>query len=199
MPLPDAKWLEALKLPLRVMIGITLGVAGILWLDFKQLFELTVFGAIVKPLLVVVCVIAGAISLSGMVAMVYDSIVERRKEKALDRRRELRKKDEEEKAENAKSKALERLEYLSEEELYYIADCLRKRSQSFTAWVHSSGAATLVTKGLAYTPGGTHHQDNYPFVINDFAWKELLHREAEFISRDDRNTQQREAARSKRR
>jgi hypothetical protein len=196
MPItPDPKWLEALKLPVRVMIGVTLAASGLLWLDYKKIIDLSAFGNLSRPGVVILCVVASALTISGVGAVIYDLLAGKRKEKALSLRRELRKKDEEEQSEKATATALERLDYLSEEELHYLADCLRKHSQSFTTWVHSSGAATLTAKRLIYSPGGTHHQDHYPFVVADFAWKELLRREEEFIARDDKNAQQREAHR----
>lgn len=189
---PDAKWLEALKLPLRAMIGIMLAASALLWLDYEKIVDLSVFGSLTKPSIVVVCVVAGALCISGLGALIYDVFAGKNRAAALARRRDLRRKEEEEQSKNAKEAALERLDYLSEEELHYLADCLRKNTQSFTTWVYSSGASTLTTKGLIYSPGGTHHQDHYPFVITDFAWKELLRRKDEFIGRDDKNTKQRE-------
>lgn len=186
----DPKWLEALKLPLRVMIGVTLGAAGLLWLDNQKIIDLAVFGSFTKPAAVVLCVFAGALSISGVGAFICDLFGAARKANALKIRRELRNMEDAERKERSMAAAVERLDYLSAEELHLLAGCLRKRSQSFTTWVHSSSAATLQAKRLITTPGGTHHQDHYPFVVADFAWKELLKREAEFIERDDKNIQQ---------
>lgn len=190
MPItPDPKWLEALKLPLRVMIGITLAAVVLLWLDHQMIIDLAVFGHLTKSAVVILCVVTSALCISGIGAFIYDLFAGRRKAKVLAVRRELRKKENEEQIEKNMAMALERLDYLSEEELHLLAGCLRKKSQSFTTWVHSSGAATLQSKRLITTPGGTHHQDHYPFVVVDFVWKELLKREAEFIERDEKNRQ----------
>jgi hypothetical protein len=145
---PDPKWLEALKLPLRVMIGVTLAATGLLWLDHQKIIDLAVFGSLTKPAVVILCVFAGALCISGIGAFIYDLFVGKRKANALTIRRELRKKEDEEQIEKNMATALERLDYLSEEELHLLADCLRKKSQSFTTWVHSSGAATLQVKTL---------------------------------------------------
>ena len=196
MPItPDPKWLEALKLPLRVMIGVTLAAAGLLWLDHEKTIDLAVFGSLTKPAVVILGVVAGALYISGIGAFIYDLFAGKRKAKALTIRKELRKKEEEEQIEKNKATALERLDYLSEEELHYLADCLRRKSQSFTAWVHSAGTATLQQKRIITTPGGVHHQDHYPYMVEDFAWKELLRREAEFIERDDKNRQEQDRQR----
>lgn len=189
---PDANWLNALKLPLRAMIGVTLACLALLWLDHARVIDLAVFGSLTKPSIVVLSVVAGALALSGLGAVIYDFFMARHKHGALASRREIRKKEAEEKSKEAKAVALERLDYLTAEELRYLADCLRTGSQSFTTWAYSSPASTLAAKGLIYTPGGTHHQDHYPFTISDFAWEELLRRKDEFLARDDENKKQQE-------
>ena len=47
---------------------------------------------------------------------------------------------------------------------------------------------------LVGTPGGTAHQDHYPFYIVDFAWEALQARRDEFLAKDDET----ESARPKR-
>ena len=200
MPItPDANWLNAFKLPLRAMIGVTLACGALLWLDGAKLIELSVFGGLTKPSIVVLTVVAAALSISGIGAAIYDLVTAKRKSGALKARREARKQEADEQSKEAKTAALDRLDYLSPEELRYLADCLRNGNQSFTTWVHSSFASTLAAKGLIYTPGGTHHQDHYPFTIADFAWKELLRRKDEFIARDDANKKQQDEQKKMRR
>jgi hypothetical protein len=188
MPItPDAKWLEAFKLPLRVMIGLALACYALLWLDSAKHFDLSIFGDLTKPSVVVLMVVTSALAVSGICAVAYEIFIAKRKRGALAERKRARKKEAEELSIAKKAAALDRLNYLSPEELRYLADCLRKENQSFTTWVHSSYASTLAAKGLIYTPGGTHHQDHYPFTITDFAWSELLRRKDEFIAQDDEN------------
>ena len=189
---PDANWLNALKLPLRVMIGVTLAATALLLLDYAKIIDLAVFGSLTRPSMVVLCVVAAALSVSGLGAAIYDLFLGKHKRVAIALRREIRKKETEGQSKEAKTTALERLDYLSAEELRHLADCLRKNTQSFTTWAHSSSASTLAAKRLIYTPSGTHHQDYFPFTINDFAWKELLRRKDEFIARDDENAKQEE-------
>jgi hypothetical protein len=196
MPLiPDAKWLEAFKLPLRVMIGLALACYVLLWLDYTKHIELSIFGNLTKPSVFVLTVVASALAVSGIGAGAYEIFIAKHKRAALAERKEAQKKEAEELSIAKKAAALDRLNYLSPEELRYLADCLRKGNQSFTTWVHSSYASTLAAKGLIYTPGGTHHQDHYPFTIADFAWSELLRRKDEFIARDDENKKKQERPR----
>jgi hypothetical protein len=54
-------------------------------------------------------------------------------------------------------------------------------------------------KGLVYTPGGTHHQDHYPYTIADFAWKVILERKEEILEKDAENRKREEAEDAKRR
>ena len=114
-------------------------------------------------------------------------------------RRQIRSKELEDGRAKAQRVVLERLNYLCAEELRYVADCLREGSQSFYTWVHSPHAATLVSKGIVISPGGTHHQDHYPFSIVDFVWKELLAKKAEILARDDENRKREEQQRRGRR
>ena len=193
--IPDAKWLDAFKLPLRAMVGVALACCALLWLDIAKHIDLSIFGDLTKPLIVVITVVAGALSVSGICALIYDTVRAKNKRGALAARKNDREKEAEEQSNAAKVVALDSLNYLNFEELRYLADCLRKGNQSFTTWVHSSFASTLVAKGLIYTPGGTHHQDHYPFSITDFAWKELLRRKDEFTARDDANKKQHDGQR----
>ena len=110
-----------------------------------------------------------------------------RKHTLLQQRREIRKVEQEEEINTNKQRVIERIPHLSKGELRYLANCVRDNSQSFTTYVHSPSATTLCSKGLIYTPGGTHHQDYYPFVVNDFVWKHLLENSDEIIARDEEN------------
>ncbi|NBS74451.1 MAG: hypothetical protein EBS66_13365 [Betaproteobacteria bacterium] len=191
MPLtPDPKWLEAFKLPLRVMIGISLASYALLWLDSTKHIDLSIFGILAKPAVVVLMVVVSALALSGIGSVAYDIFISKQRQSALAERKMARKKEALEYSIANQAAALNRLNYLTPEELRFLTDCLRKRNQSFTTWVHSSYAATLVAKGLIYSSGGTHHEDHYPFTIIDFVWNELLVRKDEFIARDDENKKQ---------
>ena len=88
---------------------------------------------------------------------------------------------------------MKRLDYLSVREIAYVADCLRKNEQSFLAYANSGAVSNMMAKGLVGSPGGTHHQDYYPYYFGDFVWEALLARKDEFIEKDNKN-KQREAA-----
>ena len=108
-------------------------------------------------------------------------------------RREIRRNEEKRQRAEFEAKALARLDYLSALELRFVATCLRKNEQSFTASVYSPHINNLITRGLVMSPGGTHHQDHWPFMIEDFAWKHLLAHKVKFMARDYEN-RRREAA-----
>lgn len=196
MPIiPDAKWLDAFKLPLRVMIGLALACYALLWLDSAKHIDLLIFGGLTKPSIIVLSVVASALAVSSTGAVAYDIYMAKQKRGALAERKEVRKKEAEELSVATNAATLQRLNYLGPEELRYLADCLRKGNQSFTTWVHSPYASTLAAKRLIYTPGGTHPQDHYPFTITDFVWSELLLRKEEFIARDDDNKKKQDGPR----
>lgn len=114
---PDASWLNALKLPLRAMIGVALAATALLGMDRARFIDLEVFGNLTKPLVVVLCVVATALSVSGLGAVIYDLFLIKHKRGAFSLRRELRRKEAEDQLKEAKETALQRLDYLSSEEL----------------------------------------------------------------------------------
>lgn len=196
--IPDSGWLQAFKLPLRIIIGIAIASAILLVLDSNAALTLSEFGLLTKPLVIVALVLTGALSLTGLVAILYDFVSRGRKQSLLLARRISRKKEHEERQEKERAAILDRLDHLAPQELHHLADALRENSQSFYTYVHSPSVTTLMGKGLVYTPGGTHHQDYYPFTIYDFVWKALLDRRDEVVARDDAN-RKREAEEKRRR
>lgn len=156
-------------------------------LDKTEILVLSTFGSLAKPATVLLCVVSGALSFTSIVAFLINIVGAGRKRSLLQQRRDLRKAEEEEAISKNKQKVLDRIQHLSKDELKYLANCLRENSQSFTTYVHSPSASTLGSKGLIYTPGGTHHQDYYPFVVNDFVWQYLLENREDIIAKDDEN------------
>lgn len=185
--IPDSGWLQALKLPLRILLGIAIACVVLLVLDHKTLLDLGAFGTLTKPLVIVALVFTAALSVTGIGGLIYEFVTDGRKNTALQAERIAREKELREQSELERAAVLERLNHLAPRELRYLADALREGSQSFYTYVHSPPVTTLMGKGLVYTPGGTHHQDHYPFTIHDFVWKALLQRKAELIARDDAN------------
>jgi hypothetical protein len=190
--MPD--WLfDALKLPARIIAGLFLGSALILILDNFAVIRLSEIHALAWTLTVIAAVIFGSLSLAAVGGVIYDIIEQRRKPRLLAKRREIRRAEAEKSRVEYESRILKRLDYLSKEEVSYVAACLRKNERSFTAWAHSPHVSNLQAAGLVGTPGGTHDQDHYPFYFVDLAWVALLKRKDEFIAKDDEN-KRREAA-----
>ena len=108
--------------------------------------------------------------------IVNDAYAQRHKATLLSRRRDIRREEAKRDRAEYEAQILKRLAYLSEEELAFAANCLRKNEQSFLAYVFSPPVSNLKAKGLVGSPGGTHHQDYYPFYFFDFAWEALLER-----------------------
>ena len=192
--LPDVKWLEALKLPLRAMLGIALSSGALLLLDQLGMLDLGVFGPIVRPIVIAVCVVFSVLSLVGIVDLLLVPLRDERRQSRLSARRAVRRKEKEEQRAEAETRALAGLDHLSEEEIRYVANCLRKGTPSFYTYVHSPPVSTLQGKGLVWTPGGTHNQDHYPFSFHVFVWEALLARKDEFIAKDDEHKRAEEAA-----
>jgi len=184
---PDSNWINALKLPTQVMLGLLVACSILLVLDAKSIISLSDFGSLAKPIVIILLVFSGSLSVTGIGAFIKDQLLARKKQSLLAGRQELKAKERLQKKTEAEASAIARIEHLSSKELRYLANCLREESQSFYTYVHSPPVATLMEKGLVYTPGGTHHQDHYPFTVADFAWKVLLERKAEILEKDGAN------------
>lgn len=199
MSMPDSSWINALKLPTQVMIGLCIASVVLLGFDHAGILALVDFGQLVKPSVIVVAVVSGALSITGIGAFITDLLMGHRKQSLLALRREVKLQEEKIRREKAESVALERIDHLSSQEIRHLADCLRKESQSFYTYVHTPSVTTLIGKGLVYTPGGQHHQDYYPFTVSDFAWKALLVRKDEILAKDNENRKKEEEDNRRRR
>ncbi|HEV7265108.1 MAG TPA: hypothetical protein VGN83_09340 [Falsiroseomonas sp.] len=82
---------------------------------------------------------------------------------------------------------LERLDYLSPEEIGFILPALERRAQTMFGWLHSHPGRSLEMKGLVQSERSTGHQDHWPWVFPDFVWKELLERRDEFLQKHEDN------------
>lgn len=197
--LPESNWINALKLPTQVMIGLFIASVALLGLDKASVIQLADFGALAKPVVIILIVISGSLSITGIGAFIKDQVVNRKKRSLFAMRQELRAQEKQNQKAEAQATALERVDHLSPKELRYLANCLRDGSQSFYTYVHSPPVSTLMGKGLVYTPGGAHHEDHYPYTIVDFAWKALLDRKEEIISKDEENRKKEEQNKRRRR
>ena len=174
------------------MIGLCIASVVLLGLDRAEILALADFGQLTKPLVVVLAVLSGSLAITGIGAFIKDQLTNRQKQSLLAARRELKLQEAETRRAKAESAALEPIHHLSSQEIWHLAGCLRKGSQSFYTYVHSPSVTTLMGKGLVYTPGGTHNQDHYPFTISDFAWKALLARKDEILARDNEHRKREE-------
>jgi hypothetical protein len=191
--MPDPRWLDALKLPQKIIAGLFLFSLLLLLFDHYGVISLAEISGLARPIVIIAALLFGCLSLAAVGALIYDAFMQRHKKTLLARRREIRREEAERERAQFESRALARLDYLSKQEIRYVADALRKNEQSFLTHLYSPPVANLMAKGLVATPGSTHHQDHYPFYFRDFAWAALLQRKDEFIAKDDEH-RRREAA-----
>ena len=180
-------WLDALRLPARVTLGLFFVCVVLLILYRYNVITFGIFGDNTTDILIIVAVLFGVLTLSHLGALLVSPITEKHKQSLLTKRREIRRQEHEADRDEREAAALARLDHLSEHEIRLVADALRENSQSIYIYSQTPHAATLISKDLLYTPGGTYHQDYYPFTFHDFAWQELLIRKDEFIAKDDEN------------
>ena len=192
--IPDAKWLDAFKLPLKINIAISLASILLLGLEMADVLILGPITQYARPVLILLSVVFSVLALVGLADFFLAPRRKERRQSALAARRSVRRQEAEERLQAEHRRALGRLDHLSKEEIHYVANCLRNQTPTFYTWVHSPPVTVLMGKGLVWTPGGQHHQDHYPFSFVDFAWEELLRRKDEFIAKDDEFKRAEEAA-----
>ncbi|MBY5327248.1 hypothetical protein AB9F46_04395 [Rhizobium leguminosarum] len=183
--LPDAKWLDALAFPAKVTGGIAASCIVILLLDRGGILPLSVFGPLAWYIALTCGIIFGCLFLAAMIDAAFKYWDALNKPKRLAAERQAIRDENAAERKQHEEQILRRLDFLSEEEIEYVADSLRKNAQSFQTYVHSPPVTAMIGKGLVYTPGGQHHQDYYPFSFHDFAWVAMLERKGEFIAKDD--------------
>jgi len=181
---PDAKWLEALKLPLKATISIAITSSALLIFDFNGLLDLGPVSTFSRPLLIGAAVLASTLSVVGVVEHLLSPLRHKRKMSMLRLRRAVRREEAEEHRGVREAQTLGQLDHLSKEEVAYVAKCIRDGSPSFYTYVFSPPVATMQGKRLVWTPGGQHHQDRYPFSFYNFVWEAILAREDEFLEKD---------------
>ena len=190
----DPKWLDAVKLPLRVIAGLFLGSVALLIIDNHGWVLLKELGGPARTIVAITAVLTGALTFTGLSAILLETWGQKRKRDAIADRRRDRDDQRRRQRQEAEASVIARIEFLSEGELRHIAGALRDNSQSFYTWVHSPTVTTLMEKGLVRTLGGTHHEDHYPFTIVDFAWKYLIENRDEIIAKDNAIQRAKEAA-----
>ncbi len=187
MLVPDPKWLEVFKLPLRTAVAVALATDVLLALVLTHILDLGPLGPIALPVLIILAVVSTALAVVGSVHALLAPFREKHKQSALEQRRAIRRKEQDERREQAQESAIAQLDHLSKEEIAVVVKALRGGSPSFYTYVYSPPVSMLQGKRLVWTPGGSHHQDYYPFSFHDFVWKVLLDRKDEFIAKDEQH------------
>ena len=195
--MPDAKWLDAVKLPVPSTIGIALACGALLLLDAYEFIPLGQLSVYARPVVAIAGVAFAVLAVVRVVDLALSPLKERQKQSQLATRRAVHRKEQEQQRAEMEAKALAQLDYLSDHEVRRVAECLRAGSPSFYACVHSPPVTMLMGKGLVWTPGGEHHQDHYPFSIHDFVWRELIERKDELLKREKEIEQAEEAKKRK--
>ena len=129
--IPDPRWLAALKyLPSKTVAGLFLASLLLLILNLLGIVPLAAFNALL-PIAVALVAIACAAFLAG--GEIYDRYKEQQKATKLSARRQVRRAERDAARAEAEVTVLQRIDHLSEGELRYIAEALRRGEQTFTA------------------------------------------------------------------
>lgn len=183
--IPDPHWLNAFKLPTKVVGGLFIASVTLLFLDHYSVLQLSELGSKTVAIVWVGGVITGCLLLASLVELLTQPFRAKAQTSALAKRRSQRMLEKKLERDEARQNAVDKLDHLSGRELRVVADALREGSPSFYTYANSSAVSQLRAKNLVYTPGGAHHTDHYPFTFHDFVWEVLVERKAEFLQRSE--------------
>lgn len=181
---PDAKWLDALKLPIRLKLALIAACGALFYLFKSKTITVGPLDGLVMALLLIGLVVFLIVVVFDGLAWLAQPITEKRRLSLLAKRRNALRKEKEDQREEHRANVLAQLDHLSRWEVKVIADALESGSPTFYHYVHSPAVSMLQAKLLVWTPGGPHHQDHYPFSIADFVWEELQNRRDEFLEKE---------------
>jgi fatty acid desaturase len=127
---PDLRWLvDALKLPQKVIPGLLLFCLLLSVFNFFAIVSLAAISALALPIAIVLTLLFGSLSLVAIGAVIYDVLMQRHRKTLLAHRREIRHEEAQQELAQRQAAALARLDYLSKEEIRYVANCLWKNEQ----------------------------------------------------------------------
>lgn len=185
--LQDLKWLESvLKLPLKPALAAALASSGMLYADWLGLLPLDAAGWAeipIRAVLTISAILAWVLVIVHLADLLLAPVQEQFKQSALKKRRAAKKAEQEADLELRREKTLLHLDHLSKQEVLRVTQCLEDGSPSFYAYVYSPEITLLQGKGLVWTPGGTHNEDQYPFSFHTFAWEAILARQSDFTAK----------------
>jgi hypothetical protein len=110
--IPDPKWLDALKLPLKVTVAVALAVSVLFGLDVWGILDLGPLGAYTRPVLIIIAVLFWISTIVGVAEYLLAPVREKRRQATLSTWRAVRRKEEEEQRDAQRAAMLARLDHL---------------------------------------------------------------------------------------
>jgi hypothetical protein len=93
--IPDPKWLDALRLPLKATVGVALASVVLLSLDLTGLLDLGPLGPYTRPILIILSVVFSILVVTELIDGLSAPLREKRRQSALVERRAVRRREEE--------------------------------------------------------------------------------------------------------
>lgn len=181
---PDPNWLNIFKLPLKATSAIALTASALLLLEILEVINFGNYKEYGNLFIIIISVLFWTLTIISTIEWLFNPIREKRDQDLQSRNRLIIEKEKEEQREKKRQEILAYLDHLSDEEIQYVADSLRKGTPTFYTYVHSPPVGMMMGKGLVWTPGGSHNQDYYPFSFHNFVWDALIERKEELLSKD---------------
>lgn len=182
---PDAKWLDALKLPIRLKLAIIAACGTTYVLLWKEMISLGPLDTIISTLLLIAVVVFGIVAIFDGMDFLFQPLAEKRRLTLLAKRRSALQADKQKAREEKRSQVIKQLDRLSRQEIGLLVNVMKGGSPTFYYYVHAPAVTMLQAKYIVWTPGGPHHQDHYPFSISDHVWDELQKRKDEFFEKEE--------------
>lgn len=150
---PDAKWLDALKLPVRLKLAVAAACGALFYLFKTKTITVGPLDWLVMALLLVGVVVFVIVLIFDGLAWVAQPLAEKRRLSLLAKRRAAIRKEKDEQREQRRADVLAQLEQLSRWEVQVLADALEGGSPTFYHYVHSPAVTMLQAKHLVWSPG----------------------------------------------
>jgi hypothetical protein len=114
---PDPRWLDALKLPAKIIAGLFLFSVLVLLFDYFGFVSLAEINVLARAVVIIAALLFGSLSVAAVGGVVYDAFEQRRKTTLLFSRREIRREEAKRNRAEYEAATLKRLDYLSKKEL----------------------------------------------------------------------------------
>jgi hypothetical protein len=128
---PDAKWLDALNLPIRLKLAIMAACATVYALMWKKMITLGPLDNLISALLLVAVVVFAIIVIFDELSSLFKPLAEKKRLTLLAKRRKALETEKQKKRDEQRSEVIKQLDRLSRKEIGLLVEVLQGGSPTF--------------------------------------------------------------------